>query len=231
MAAEINAIGLHGRNRARGIDRGVALNQDHARHVSGHETTIIGARRCRAALRSDDPIALQLIRELLQRCRLETGENERCFNGLEGGAGRQPGPRGSFAGKPELLRGGLGCSSLGRRVQHVLNGRNASDRLLGKNAQLQRQCAREFSVEIDRAAAHSCDNTSVLNFRSLQLHKDDGLLGAEKILQNADHFEVELFHLIAGENRVSVSLHACAHLAERKDFVRFLGGGGVRSQA
>ena len=130
-----------------------------------------------------------------------------------------------------MLRGGLGYSSLGRRVQHVLNGRNASDRLLRKNAQLQRQCAREFSVEIDRAAAHSCDNPSVLNFRSLQLHKDDGLLGAEKILQNADHFEVELFHLIAGKNRVSVSLHACAYLAERKDFVRFLGAGGVRSQA
>src|SRR5207244_12813025 len=108
---------------------------------------------------------------------------------------------------------------------------NADHRLLRKNSSPQRPCARKFSVEIDPAAAHSCDNSSVLNVRSLQLHKDDGLLGAEKILQNADHFEVELFHLIAGENRVSVSLQACAYLAERKDFVRFLGAGGVRSQA
>ncbi len=70
----------------------------------------------------------------------------------------------------------------------------------------------------------------MFNFRPLQLHQDDGLFGAEKIVQHADDFEIELFHLIAGKDRVGVPLHACTDLAERKDFVRFLGDGDARPQ-
>ncbi len=44
------------------------------------------------------------------------------------------------------------------------------------------------------------------------------MLGAEKIVQDTDHFEVKLFHLIACEDRVCVPLHARTHLAEGKDF-------------
>ncbi len=71
----------------------------------------------------------------------------------------------------------------------------------------------------------------MLDFRAFQLHKDDGLFGPEKIVKNADDFEVELFHLIAGKDRIGVPLHARADLAKRKDFVRFLGDGDARPKA
>ena len=102
MATEINAVGLHRCDRACGIDGSIALNQNHARHVSGNEPAIIRARRRRAALRRNKAVALQLVRELLQRGRLKSGENERRFNRLECRARRQTGPRGGFTGEPEL---------------------------------------------------------------------------------------------------------------------------------
>src|ERR1700674_135392 len=76
VAAEIDAVGLHRRDRAGGVDGGIALNKTHASHVSGHETPIIGTRRSRAALSRDETVALQLIRELLERGGLEAGTNE-----------------------------------------------------------------------------------------------------------------------------------------------------------
>src|SRR2546427_13204636 len=71
MATEINMIGLHRRDRARGIDRGIALNKNHAGHVSGNEMSIIRLRRSCAAWGRGEAVSLQLIRELLKRGRLE----------------------------------------------------------------------------------------------------------------------------------------------------------------
>ncbi len=130
-----------------------------------------------------------------------------------------------------MLGRALWCGSLGRRIQHVLNGGNAGDRLFCEDSQLQRQRAREFAIKIDGAAAHSRDYTSVFDLRPLQLYEDDGLFGPEKIFKNADNLKVELFHLIAGKNCVRVSLHACPYLAEGKNFVRFLGEGDARPRA
>src|SRR5260370_1360644 len=124
MATEIDTVRLHRGDRARGVDGSVALNKNHSGHVAGNETPIIRPRRRRAALRRNETVALQLIRELLEGARLEAGKNQRRFDGLESGARRQPSSLDSFALEPELLCGGLRCGMLGGRVQHVLNGRN-----------------------------------------------------------------------------------------------------------
>jgi hypothetical protein len=71
----------------------------------------------------------------------------------------------------------------------------------------------------------------MFDFWAFQLHQDDGLLGAKKIVQDPDDFEVELFHLIAGKNRIRVPLHARANLAEGKKFIRFLSNGDPSAQA
>ncbi len=112
-----------------------------------------------------------------------------------------------------------------------MNGRDAGDGFFGEDAEFQRQSAREFTVQIDGAAAHSGDHSGVFDLWPLQLHENDGLFGAEKIVQNADDFQIELLDLIARKNRVGVPLHARANLAERKEFVRLLRDGGSGSRA
>src|SRR6266478_5051715 len=230
MAAEIDAVGLHYGDCARGVDGGIPLNENHTSHVAGNETPVIGPRRSRAALRRDEAVALQLICELLERGRLEAGKNERRFDGLERGARRQTRARGSFTGKPELLHGCLRGSRLGRRVQHILDGSDPGDGLFGEDAQFQRQGASKFAVELDRAPAHSRNHAGVFDFWTLLLYQDDGLPEAKTISLHADVLVYDLFHLIAGKDRIGIALHARAHLAEGKEFVRFLGDGDARSQ-
>ena len=133
MAAEIHFVGSHRGDRTRGVDGGIALNENHAGHVSGNEMSIIGLGRSRAALGRDEAVSLQLIRELLERGGLEARENERRFDGFERGTRRQASSRGGFGGKPELLCGRLRCGWLGRRIQHVLNGCDAGDGLFGED--------------------------------------------------------------------------------------------------
>src|ERR1700686_3061655 len=89
MATEEYAVGLHGGDGAGGVDRSVALNEDHAGHVAGNPMRIFRARRGGAALRGDETNRLDLRRELLQRGGLKTGEDERRFNRRESGARRE----------------------------------------------------------------------------------------------------------------------------------------------
>ncbi len=65
MTTEIHAIRLHGRHRTSGVDGGIALNKNHAGHVSGNEVSIIRLRRSCPALGRYEAVALQLICELL----------------------------------------------------------------------------------------------------------------------------------------------------------------------
>src|SRR5260370_4202044 len=96
MAAEIDTVGLHYGDCARGVDGGIPLNENHTSHVAGNETPIIGPRRSRAALRPDEAVALHLICGLLERCRLESGKNERKSDWLQRAAGRYTRERGSL---------------------------------------------------------------------------------------------------------------------------------------
>ncbi len=168
---------------------------------------------------------------MLERGRLETRKDERRLDGFECRAGWQACTRGSFTGKGELFRGRLRGSRLGWRVQDVLNGRDPGDGFFGEDAQLQRKGPGKFAVEIDGAAAHSGDHACVLNLGPFQLNQNDGLLRAQEIVQNSDDFQVELFYLIPGKDRVGVTLHSGAHLAERENLAQFLSGRSLRSQA
>jgi len=87
------------------------LNENHAGHVSGNEMSIVGLRRSCAALGRDETVSLQLIRELLERGRLEPEKT----SGVSMGSSAEP-EAGQFAWrlrwKPELLRGRLRCGRL-----------------------------------------------------------------------------------------------------------------------
>src|SRR5260370_4347792 len=62
MAAEIHFVASHRGDRARGVDGGIALNENHSAHVSGNEMSIICLRRSTAAFRRDQTLAVELIR-------------------------------------------------------------------------------------------------------------------------------------------------------------------------
>src|SRR5260370_1303320 len=58
MAAEIDFLGSYCGDRTRGVDGGIALNENHSGHISGNEVSIIGLRRSCAALSRDEAVAL-----------------------------------------------------------------------------------------------------------------------------------------------------------------------------
>jgi hypothetical protein len=107
---------------------------------------------------------------------------------------------------------------LRRRAEDVFDWGYAGDGLFGENAELQGESAREFSFEVDGAAAHAGDDAGVLHLRAFELDKDDGLLRPKEIGHDADDFEVELFNLVASKNGAGVALHAGADLVKREDF-------------
>jgi hypothetical protein len=182
VATEIDPIGLHRRDGTRGIDGGVALDQNHTSHVARNEMRILRTRcRC-AALRRDEAIGLKLIRELLNRGGLKTRKNQRSLDALKRGAEREAAARGGFGGQRKLLNISLCRSALQRRIQHISNGCDAGDGLLGEYSKFQGERARQFAIEIDGAAAHPCHHARVLHFGAFELDEDDSLLGTEKIL-------------------------------------------------
>jgi len=52
------------------------------------------------------------------------------------------------------------------------------------------------------------------------LNQDYRLLWAEEIGHYPDDFEVELFNLVAGENRIGIALHSGTNLIDWKGFIR-----------
>ena len=117
------------------------------------------------------------------------------------------------------------------RIQNVLNRSHSGDRLFGEDAQLQREGSCELAVKVHRAPAHAGDDPRVLHLRPFQLNQNDGLLGAEEIVQHADDFQVELLNLVPGKDRVSISLHSGPNLGQGKGFRRLLGFKKAGNQA
>ncbi len=99
-------------------------------------------------------------------------------------------------------------------MQDVFNRRDACDGFLGEYAKFQREGARELAFEIDGAAAHARDYSGVLDFRAFEFDQDDGLARTEEVGHYPDDFEIELFDLVAGEDRVGVAMHSRLDLAE-----------------
>ena len=168
-----------------------------------------------AALRGDETVSLDLRGELAAALRGWKPEKTR---GVSMGSREEPDGRpvreAASLGRVNCCAETAGALSSGwLGMQNVFDGGDAADRFLREDAELQGESACEFAVEIDGAAAHASDDAGVLDFRTLEFDQNDGLLGAEEIGHHADDFEVELFDLVAGEDRVGVALHARSDLA------------------
>src|SRR5690242_6491843 len=184
--------------------------------------SVVGLGCGGAALRRDKTVALELRSELAKSFRLIAGENERSLDGFESRAGGQAGAGGCGLGQGKLWGDRLIRIGFGRELRlwtkDVFDRRDTADGFLGEDPELKGKGASEFAFEIDGAAAHAGYDAGVLDFGAFQLDEDDGLLGAEKVGHDADHFEIEFFDLVTGEDGVGVALHARADLAEGQDF-------------
>ena len=86
MAAQENAVGLHGGDGTSGVYGGVALDEYHPGHIAGFELRVIRTRGGGATLRGDETITLELRRKLPQRGSLKTRKDQRRFDGFQSGA-------------------------------------------------------------------------------------------------------------------------------------------------
>ena len=101
--------------------------------------------------------------------------------------------------------------------EHVLDGRHAADRFLRERAEFQCERANQLAVNVYGAAAHPRDDPRLLHFVTQQANQDHVLLRPDGVIEHADHFEIDLFHLVALEDRVSHTLHAGFDFTQREE--------------
>jgi hypothetical protein len=87
------------------------------------------------------------------------------------------------------------------------------------------QCAGEFAVDVERAAAHAGDRAHLLHARIGELADDERLAGTERVAQDTGDLDLEGLGLRALENGPHFALLTGLQFVERKDRgVRGLGG-------
>ena len=134
--------------------------------------------------------------------RREAAKGEGCCNidhaglaGLDGlGAGKDAGE--VAIGKGDEGTSRCGCDGRsGRRADHVLDGPDAGDGVLGEG-EGHGDGAGEFSIDIDGAAAHPLHDAGVLERAAGEPGEDEGFLGPE-VLEDAEDFDLEFFDAVA----------------------------------
>src|SRR2546429_6978363 len=83
-----------------------------------------------------DALPIYLLRELLERGRRKPGEDQRRFYEFEGRTRRKPRACEGFRSSTKLRHGKF-RDRRRRRMQDILNGRDAGDGLLGEDTELQ----------------------------------------------------------------------------------------------
>ena len=101
----------------------------------------------------------------------------------------------------------------GRRTQHVLDGANARDGVLGER-EGHGDGADEFAIDIDRAAAHALHDAGVFQRAAREAREDQRFLGAD-VFEHAEDFDIEVGDLVAGKDGASDAVHAGADLFKR----------------
>src|SRR5262249_9674791 len=104
---------------------------------------------------------------------------------------------------------------------------------LGKFADAERQCAREFAIEVNRATAHAGNDAGVFRLLAVKPNKDDVALGAVHVLEYAEDLDLHGFRLGALEHAVADAARAGVNLSDWDDRGGFgrLRGGCIRGES
>ena len=101
-------------------------------------------------------------------------------------------------------------------LEHLLDGSDAGDRILGELADAVAESADQLAVDVDGAAAHAGDDASVLRLFAVQASEDHVLAGADGILQHAKDFDVHGFGRYALEDGVSDAAESAVNFSKRE---------------
>ncbi len=225
MSAGEKAFGIdvgHGAGRG---DVHVAAHQDHADRRPGLDRFGLllvgnrtGAHDRRHARRRE------LRGEALHGVFGETGKYQRRLDGSKQvRESRNAGTAGAGGvafrfGNHRLRVGRLG---LVQRVnlEHLLDRGHAADRLLGEIADTEGECAHQFAVNVNRAAAHAGDHARVFGLLPAEAHQDDVALGAVDVAHDAQDLDVHRLRLHTLEYGVGDAFHARLDFAQGHDFL------------
>ena len=97
-------------------------------------------------------------------------------------------------------------------VDHGLDWLDASDGLLGEG-EAESDSAEQFSIDINRAAAHTLQNAGFSERATAQAGEDDGLPWAE-ILEDTEDLDLEVFDSITLEDGFADSSKAGADILD-----------------
>src|SRR5437764_15325579 len=93
----------------------------------------------------------------------------------------------------------------GDYLAHLLDRRDAGDRLLGKRKR-PRYGADQLAIDIDRAAAHSGDHAGLFQWAPGKARQDQVLLGGKGVLEDAENLDLKLIYAVAFEDGAAHSL-------------------------
>ena len=100
--------------------------------------------------------------------------------------------------------------------EHLRDGRNAGDGVLGELSDAVREGAEELIADVYRAAAHAGDDARVFRLGAAKLGQDHILPGSARAAQNAEDFNLHGLGFGSGENGPGSGHLAPMHLVEGK---------------
>ena len=103
-----------------------------------------------------------------------------------------------------------------RGVDHLVDRRDAGDRLLGELPERVRHGADQPAVDVDRAAAHAGDDAGVGERPAFEPRQDQVAARADDVAQHAEDVDLELVEAVALEDRAADADHARAELVDGK---------------
>ncbi len=95
-----------------------------------------------------------------------------------------------------------------RRLNHLVDRRDAGDRLLARTRRGVGDGADQPAVDVDRAAAHAGDDAGVRQRPALEPRQHQVAAAAPYVLEHAEDLDLELFDRRALENRAADAGHA-----------------------
>ena len=201
------------RNRADAADVHIAANQLHADSRTGLQIQVGVFRqhlRHAAALHRLHVPGCGLLLEKCKAAGIQAGHRQRRRNRRES----------------ERLRRSKVCGC--RRVkpfrvpQHLMNRRDADNRVVREDGWNKRQCADQFAVNINRAAAHARQDARFLQRQRPAGHSRHDRVAVRALIgEDAENFHIEFFDSRSGKDCFADAFHAGADVFDWHQLRRF----------
>src|SRR6185437_12540484 len=105
-------------------------------------------------------------------------------------------------------------------LQHLLDRGNPGDGIFGELPDAVADCAHQAPIDVDGAAAHTCDDAGVLRLFALQAREDHVLAGTNGVIQHAEDFDVHRLGLDALKDGIGNGVKTAMDFGQREELRR-----------